>query len=221
MSERAVPRHVGLIPDGNRRWARERGVELEAAYWQSMLVLSRALVHLYTVGVEAISVFMVSKDNLSRSREDLEAVLRAEARCLRELLPEILQEHSVKSRVVGRIDLLPGHAGKAVQYLTSASVEVPAWRRLYLCVAYDVEDELASLRSAGDAHARIMDELLVPEPIDFVIRTGGDQRLSGFLPIQCMYAELYFAPFMFPELDEEKLVIALKDFEHRNRRFGR
>lgn len=221
MEELSFSGKVGVIPDGNRRWARKNRIPLSDAYWITMRKIAMTVETLFRLGASSVSVYLLSKDNLGRSRNDLQAVLEAEQRLLTDLLPRIKDELGLKVFHAGDQEALPPSFVRGLSLICDTDQfprnVVPS---LFLCAAYDPLDEVVTcLLSQNDV---CVENFWVPHKIDLVIRTGGDQRLSGFLPLQCSYAEFFFEPYYFPEIDEERLGKVISDFcRSRERRFGR
>jgi len=222
-SAEALPKHVGIIPDGNRRWARQNGLELEEAYWYAMQRLACCLETLYSLGVSSVCVYLLSKDNILRARDDLEAVIKAEIRLLKELMPALTAAFSLRLYHAGNPGLLRAEYASLLGELCEPGNGVhDPFPRLYLCVGYDSYEEVIKCCDAPHANTKtLIDSLDVPLELDMVIRTGGDFRISGFLPLQSKYAEFFFEPYYFPEISEERVITITQQFQSRNRRFGK
>ena len=214
---------VGIIPDGNRRWARQNNRRLDEAYWLAMKKLAVVVDGLLRLGAASVAIYALSRDNLERPRGDLAAVCRAEERFLRELLPTVKRAHRATAFHAGRADLLPAAYREAL-----GNVCDPSRRRrdsvpsVFICAAYDPCDEVtACWRRNAQQREDVVASLWVPRTIDLVIRTGGDCRLSGFLPLQCKYAEFFFEPYYFPDINQRRVRGIVRQFLKRKRRFGK
>ncbi len=212
-----IPAHVGIIPDGNRRWARRVGLPLGRAYEVGYERLREVLYHLLDIGVSNVSVYAMSWDNFSkRSRGEVEVILRLAERGFRELLEdEKLARRGVRIRVIGERSVLPpGLRGLL------ARVEEETGRRggptLYIAFVYSSRREVERALELG----RPPETLAMP-PIDLIVRTGGARRLSDFFPLASTYAEFYFTDTLWPDFTIEEMDRAIEWFSRVERRYGR
>lgn len=212
----SLPNHVGLIPDGTRRWARLREMELRLAYDIALRQLAVLTDHLYCRGIPEVSLYMLSHRNLDRRPADLAAVIRSEANSLSTHFAALVRTHNARVYVAGRRDRWPAELVEPLERLTGRPTgEVR--RRLNLCVAYDPVDELSMAITAGsDWRAK----LWVPTPVDLVIRTGGVKSLSDFLPLQAAYAQLYFLEDLFNDFGPSDLEQLLAHYQGAEPRMG-
>ncbi|HSK80421.1 MAG TPA: undecaprenyl diphosphate synthase family protein [Thermoanaerobaculia bacterium] len=216
----SAPRHVGLIPDGARRWSRQNNTDLLNAYNVTMEGLVKFVDQAFLFGVEALSIFLLSMDNLDRHQDEIDPVTVTEERLLKERLVPIIKSHKARVVHAGRKNALPPGYASAMSSLCSAS-ESHSNKRLYLLAAYDPVDELRDIIFSPPSGSGILEKLWVPEQVDLVIRTGGESRLSGFLPIQSIYAELVFLPELFNDITPDRLIDPIRSFDFKRRRFGR
>jgi undecaprenyl diphosphate synthase len=224
------PRHVAIIMDGNRRWARGHGIsELEghAAGVEAIRVLLR---HVVRRGVPILSLYAFSRENWARSDEEvtglfglLESAIRGET--------DALRIQGVRVRLLGRLEELPDATQRSI---ASALEATAGGDRLILNIAFnyagrtELVDAFRKLLASGIRGDEI-DESAVSEALytaglpdpDLVIRTGGEERLSNFLIWQSAYAEFYFSPLLWPDFGPEAFDAALLEFASRTRRFGR
>jgi len=223
VSADAIFHHVGIIPDGNRRWAKQNNMDLTEAYWLAMQKITACCGALFHKGVSSVSVYLLSKDNILRAREDLQAVVIAEARMLRELIPALKRDLGVRVYHAGNPASLPEEFRSALNGVceTGNGCTDP-FPRLYLLAGYDAYEEIVAARDAiGPDPEKLIEALSVPVELDAVIRTGADHRISGFLPLQCKYAELFIEPYYFPDITPERVLAIMEEFGSRNRRFGK
>ncbi|MFI5261135.1 MAG: polyprenyl diphosphate synthase [Candidatus Limnocylindrales bacterium] len=225
-----LPRHVAIIMDGNRRWARHRGLS-EAEGHAAGVEAIRPIVRRATErGVEVLSLYAFSRENWSRPDPEVRTLMELMGQAIRDETPE-LRRNGARVRVLGRVEELPPSTQAAIEEAVAATA---AGARLTLNVAfnYSGRSELA------DAARRCLEDGLRPDQVDeaalaarlyttglpepdLVIRTGGDQRLSNFLIWQAAYAEYYFCDAFWPDFDAAAFDAALADFATRSRRFGR
>jgi len=216
-------KHVGIIPDGNRRWARRNNIDLEEAYWLAMQKITDCAEALFSAGVQSLSVYLLSKDNILRARDDLQAVVIAETRLLRELVPALQRDLGVRVYHAGNPASLDPDFRAALDEVCEPGNGVnDPFPRLYLLAGYDAYEEVTDARAAiGPDPEQLLGSLSVPVPLDLVIRSGRDQRISGFLPLQCKYAEFFFEPYFFPDITPARTLEILDEFQNRSRRFGK
>lgn len=216
-------KHVGIIPDGNRRWARQNNIDLEEAYWLAMQKITDCAEVLFSAGVQSLSVYLLSKDNILRGRDDLQAVVIAETRLLRELVPALQRDLDVRVYHAGNpASLEPEFRAALEEVCEPGNGKDDPYPRLYLLAGYDAYEEVTDARAAiGPDPEQLLTSLSVPVSLDLVIRSGRDQRFSGFLPLQCKYAEFFFEPYFFPDITPARTLEILDEFQNRSRRFGK
>jgi undecaprenyl diphosphate synthase len=224
--------HVGIIMDGNGRWATRRGLSRVAGHRAGVAAVRRIVEHAPGVGIRCLTVYAFSSDNWRRPPREVHAILSLIAAYLR-IEAQQLKRSGARLEVVGRRDRLPRFLLREIARCESITAH---GSRLRLRVALDYSSRDAMVRAAAGAAAalppnepasldllsRMMHEALTAESgeVDLLIRTGGEQRLSDFLLWECAYAELYFSSRMWPEFDTADLDAAIADFHRRERRFG-
>jgi undecaprenyl diphosphate synthase len=225
-----VPRHVAIIMDGNRRWARERGVPEAQGHAAGVEAIRPIVERARQRGVEVLSVFAFSRENWGRSSHEVETLIGLLDAAIREYTPQLVEE-GVRVRLLGRLEELPEATRASV---TEALEATAGGRAMTLNVAfnYSARTELVDaaracvrdgLRPEDIDEAAISARLYtsdLPEP-DLLIRTGGEQRVSNFLLWQGAYAELYFCDTYWPDFDPAAFDAAIREFARRTRRFGR
>jgi undecaprenyl diphosphate synthase len=210
------PRHVGLIPDGTRRWARLHSVDLEQAYLEAFRRVAAITDHLYAKGVNAVSLYFLSRRNLGRTPAELRAVFSAETQICREDLYDVCQRRGAYATVAGNTNLVPKEFRRALTQLADAASSRK--RRLYLCVGYDPFEDV--VRACDAPAAGVLAALQVPEALDLVIRTSGVYSLSDFLPLQSAYAQLHFVPERINDLTVATVDRILDTFQATEKRWG-
>lgn len=221
--------HVGIIMDGNGRWANARALPRTAGHRAGVRTARKIVEAATRVGVGTVTLYAFSSDNWSRPTPEVSALMRLLRRSL-QIESKRCLENGVRLTIVGRRDRLPSSLVMAIQ---EAEALTAHGRNLHLRVAIDYSARESIMRAASLAGGEPMNRerfaaLLAqanhdPFPIrdvDLLIRTGGEQRLSDFLLWECAYAEFHFTRRMWPEFTEEEFVKALADFEARERRFG-
>jgi undecaprenyl diphosphate synthase len=214
--------NVGIIPDGNRRWAKQNNQPLDKAYWFAMCRLAEVVEVFLMHGAASVSIFALSKDNLERPTDDLAAVFAAEERFFTELLPPIKAKYSCTVFHAGSADVLPSSYREALRTICDATGDrLDSSPSIFLCAAYDPYDEIAVAQTGLSQSNDLISRLWVPRALDLVLRTGGECRLSGFLPLQSKYAEIFFESYYFPEITRSLVESLIARFLTRNRRFGK
>jgi len=224
-----VPRHVGIIMDGNGRWARARGLPRSAGHRAGTENLRRVLRSAVEFGVPVLTIYAFSTENWGRPDSEVKALLSILERVIDRELSELHQE-GVQLRHIGRLDRLPS---KLRQKVLDAVELTKRNDQLILNVAFDYggrAEMIDAIRRivADGVRAEQIDEQLVgrylytaglPDP-DLIIRTSGEMRISNFLIWQGAYAELYLTPTLWPDFDKDEFYKALENFSRRDRRFG-
>jgi short-chain Z-isoprenyl diphosphate synthase len=229
-----LPRHLGIIPDGNRRWATERALPTEAGFRAGAERIPRILDLCSVKGIDFISLWMMSESNLRRHPREVAAMLDIVA----EIVERLAGMRRWRLHAIGGLDLVSGWTAEVLRAAESATADV-AGADVNLAVGYAGRTDITSavrsfLRSpAARSYAgeQIADSLTSEQigtylstggqpDLDLVIRTSGELRLSGFMIWQTAESELYFCDRLWPDFDEKDLDAALTSFRQRGRRFG-
>ncbi len=221
--------HVGIIMDGNGRWAGARGLPRTAGHRAGVRVARDIVEAAARAGVGTLTLYAFSSDNWRRPAAEVSTLMRLLRRSLAVESKRCI-DNGVRLSVVGRRDRLSPALVAAIEDAESATAAGP---NLHLRVAIDYSARESILRAASRANGASLDaasfDRLLAEvnhdafqagDIDLLIRTGGEQRLSDFMLWECAYAELYFTDRMWPEFNESELLHALREFAGRERRFG-
>ena len=206
-----MPNHIGLILDGNRRWAKENGCKstLEG-HKQGYDSLKKVAEYAFDKGVSNVSAFVFSTENWNRSKKEVDYLMKLLLRMMKRDVKE-LHRKGVKVLWLGtRIGLKPDILQAIEDAVKKTEQNIKG--TLAFCLNYGGQQELA------DATARIVEKGYSSEEI--TPATSGEQRLSGFQLWRCSYAELYFTDKKWPAFSNEDLDLALQEFANRNRRFG-
>lgn len=225
-----LPRHVAIIMDGNRRWARQHDKPEIEGHAAGVEAIREILKHAVRRGVPVMTLYAFSRENWARSDDEviglfglLEAAVRSET--------EELRAQGVQVRLLGRLDELPEETRRSIGEALDATA---GGDRLILNIAFnyagrtELVDAVRRLVAEGTAPGSIDESAIgaalytagLPDP-DLLIRTGGEQRLSNFLIWQSAYAEFYFCDALWPDFGPAAFDQALLEFARRHRRFGR
>jgi len=198
-----VPSHVGLIPDGMRRWSRLNGVDLTETYLRGAHKVVDVLATLQRLGVGTVSVYNLSRANLSRRDDELQAVFAASVQFFRTMIPARFDPAVCDVRVHGDRSLLPEPYLEAARDVESAMNG--RGFTINVLAAYDARDELRNAHvKARELGCDVNDAFDIGD-VDLVIRTTEEPLLSGFLPMQCQYAHLLFLTTPLIDLELEQV----------------
>jgi short-chain Z-isoprenyl diphosphate synthase len=231
------PRHVGVMCDGNRRWAKEMGyVDPNDGHRVGAQRIKELLRWCDDAGVEHVTLWLLSTDNLNRPAAELDPLLQI----IEDLAGELAEDGNPwRLRMVGALDLLPSHHAVALKAAEERTRDRTGGAQVNMAVGYGGRREIAdAVRSLLYEHARaggtieelaevldvehIAEHLYTkgqPDP-DLVIRTSGEQRLSGFLLWQSAHSEFYFCDVNWPDFRKVDFLRALRSYASRQRRFG-
>jgi short-chain Z-isoprenyl diphosphate synthase len=229
-----VPRHVGVILDGNRRWATLQGTSASAGHRVGGARIAEFLRWCDDVNVEVVTLWLLSTDNLTRPADELEQLLGI----ITETVDSLVATREWRVHPVGALDLLPVETANALKQADAATRDIEGMT-VNVAVGYggrrEVVDAVRSLLAEQAAKGTTLDQLaqvLEPEHIaehlytrgqpdpDLVIRTSGEQRLSGFLLWQSAHSEFYFCEAYWPDFRRVDFLRAMRSYADRQRRFG-
>jgi undecaprenyl diphosphate synthase len=214
--------HIAVIMDGNGRWANRLGLPRLAGHRAGAESLRGIVEAAPDLGIGTLTAYAFSSDNWKRPQEEVDALMALLAWYLEGETPRLL-DTGVRLSVIGRRDRLPPIL---LDTIHDAETKTADCRRMHLRLAIDYSAREAILRATelcggSTVTAERFEQFLgTTNPVDLLIRTGGEQRLSDFLLWECAYAELIFTPRMWPEFDAVDLRQALCQFHRRERRFG-
>lgn len=224
-----IPKHIVIIPDGNRRWARYRGLEPHFGHYKSGSYsnIETLFREAKGLGVECISVWGFSTENWKRSDEEKKALFDLLLGGVKRFI-ENVEKNKIKFKHVGRKDRLPKKLVDSLEKLEKRTERYDGFI-VQLCLDYGGRDEIIrAVNSALESgvkkvkeedFVKFLDTSGVVDP-DLIIRTSGENRLSGFMPFQSVYAELYFSKVYFPDFGARELRNAVKEYSNRVRRYG-
>lgn len=223
-----VPAHVGIIMDGNGRWAQARNKDRSFGHRQGAKIIEEVALYLFDQGVKYLSLYAFSAENFNRPQREVDELFNILDRGIKQY-GELAVKKNIRLLVSGDLDKIPSSLRKRVVYYTNltSNVQYPV---LNICLNYGARQELCRafslMQSEGvsSPDQQTIEKYLytseLPD-VDLIIRTGGEYRLSNFLLWQSAYAELYFTPCLWPDFNKEETAKALEEFSRRNRRFGK
>ena len=235
------PSHVGIILDGNRRYAKKLGIaDSNEIYDLGAEKLIDVLKWCDDLSIRFVTIWVLSTDNLrNRPPDEVSSILAVFEKKLKGIVTsQVIQERKIRIKAVGRLELLPASTMEAIREAEAATSKYDAFR-LNIAIAYGGREEISDavksmLKEAVDKGiplndflehinpeeiARHLYSVDLPEP-DLIIRTSGELRLSGFLLWQSAYSEFYFADVFWPEFRRIDFLRAIRSYQQRKRRFG-
>ncbi len=236
--ERGIhPKHVALIMDGNRRFARAKNLPSSLGHHLGREKLKDILRWFYDLQIEYVTLYAFSTENFNRDEQEVKELMQLFEKSFREIVthPEI-RKRNVKIKVIGRTHLFPSQIQEAIQEAEASTQTDVAGPTLIIAVGYggraEMIDAIKSIAKKIDKGEMTVDDISevvverhlytngIPDP-DLIIRTSGEERLSGFLTWQSAYSELYFADVYFPGFRKIDLWRAIRTYQSRQRRFGK
>ncbi len=230
-----LPRHVAVIMDGNRRWAREMGLDPKEGYARGLETLMKLIEWSKDLGIRYLTVFALSTENLRRSGEELEVLFSTMRGALDRIERERPWERGIRLRAIGKLDLLPLDLRERIRRVEEASsgagemvvtAAIAYGGRMEIVeairkIARDVQRGILSPEEIDEStFSRYLMTYELPDP-DLILRTSGEERISNFLLWQSAYSELFFTDVYWPNFSELDFLRAIRAYQLRERRFGR
>ncbi|MDD5340008.1 MAG: polyprenyl diphosphate synthase [Candidatus ainarchaeum sp.] len=230
MEKDHVPKHIAIIPDGNRRWARKKGISRQEGYAIGIRKIGDVLKWCKANGVHMLTMWGFSMDNFKRDPKEIEGLFGLFKENLKKAIEsDDRNKDELRVRFFGRLHMFP----REIQQMIRKAEEVSGKNQKYqlnLLLSYggreEIVDAVNHLIAEGrtevdeDAISRHLYTHGLPDP-DLIIRTSGEQRLSGMMPWQSCYSEFYFCKKLWPDFSKNDFDAALKEYARRRRRFGK
>jgi len=222
-----LPSHVAIIMDGNGRWARQKGLARTQGHKMGLESAKTVVKRASDMGIPFITLYTFSTENWKRTTEEVGFLMSLIKNHLRAELA-FYTENGIKVRFTGDPDGLPPDILEEIRFVEK-DTESFSRTTVVLAINYGGKDELVRAIRKIPSHivqsvteSEFQNYLDIPElpPVDLLIRTGGEKRISNFLLWQSAYAELYFSDLLWPDWDGDCLEAAIHDFSSRERRFG-
>ena len=229
-----VPAHVGIIMDGNGRWAKERGKDRSEGHREGVVSVRKVVEAATTLGLRYLTVYTFSMENWDRPEAEVHALMGLMVAAIHRETPDLMK-NNVRLMAIGDLDRLPHEVRTTLcECLHQTSVNTGTtlvlalsyssrWEILHAVKALTEEAACGQLRAEEVTEELFASRLTtrdIPDP-DLLIRTGGEQRISNFLLWQLSYAELYFTEIYWPDFREEEFYQAIRSYQQRERRFGK
>jgi len=232
------PEHIGIILDGNRRWALNRSLDPNVGHYYGADKTEEMLRWCLDLGVRSITLYVFSTENFKRPREEVEELMRLFEEKLQRIIENSdIHKYKVHIKAIGRLNLLPERLQKIIREIEEATKDYDR-HFLNFAIAYggraeiiDAAKKIAKKIQKGELSVEDINEEVFEKNLytshlpkqdpDLIIRTSGEERLSGFLLYQSAYSELCFMDVYWPEFRRIDLLRAIRTYQKRKRRFGR
>ena len=220
-------KHLGIIADGNRRWAKAQGLPTVEGHKKGLEAIEKLVEAAGEAGIEFITFYVFSTENWGRSTEEVSYIMKlAETRILK--YAEKLAKNNARALILGSKARISSSLTKSIEKAEEITKDCTGIT-VSFCFNYGGEQEIADAASAIMARGEeitpksIRANLYHPEipDIDMVVRTSGEERISGFMLWRSSYAELMFIQKYFPEMEKEDIAKIIKEYDSRSRRFGK
>ncbi|MDN3505113.1 MAG: polyprenyl diphosphate synthase [Rhabdochlamydiaceae bacterium] len=229
-----IPKHIAIVMDGNRRWAKLRNRPSKFGHWKGSNVVDSIVETALELGVESITLYTFSTENWKRSKIEVDALMSILELNLYKMRKKMIQ-NGVRFETIGDLNPFPDSVKKAIETTKRVTDQDNCQINLILALNYGSRDEVR--RAAIKAYQQLQDnnqsiESLTEEMLashldtadygdpELIIRTGGDQRMSNFLLWQASYAEIYSTPILWPDFTKNHLIASISEYQNRQRRLG-
>lgn len=233
-NKKPLPKHIAIIMDGNGRWAKQQGKLRVFGHEHGVKTVKRTVEDCAKLGVEFLTLFAFSTENWSRPKLEVDTLMRLLVSSLKKEQAS-LNKNNIRLNTIGNIATLPARAHKELLDVMSKTSQNTGMT-LTLALSYGAREELKT--AVQQIAVKVKNNIISPENIDetiinnhlythnlpdvdLLIRTSGEHRISNFLLWQIAYAELYFIDVFWPDFTEHHLLEAIKNYQNRERRFGK
>ena len=234
LDKEMLPKHLAIIMDGNGRWAKQQGKPRIFGHEKGAKTVREIIQEVSEIGIPYLTLYAFSTENWKRPKLEVEALMHLLSRYLKKEVA-IMQENNIRLNAIGDLESLPSKVRKEL-YKAMEQTQNNTSTTVSLALAYGGQQEL--LQMTQQLAQRVQQVLLTPQhitpelihqtlytqnipPVDLLIRTSGECRISNFLLWQIAYAELYFTDILWPDFSTEELRKALANYQNRERRFGK
>lgn len=232
-----IPAHIGIIMDGNGRWAKKRMQPRIFGHKAGMDALQEVTIAASDLGVKVLTVYAFSTENWSRPEDEVKFIMNLPVEFFDKYVPE-LHKNNVRVQIIGETSRLPQATFDAMErarektkhnsgLILNFALNYGGRAEITNAVKLIAQDVLDAKLNPGDITEDLIANYLMTNNLpylyrdpDLIIRTSGELRLSNFLPWQSAYSEFYFTPVLWPDFKKDELVKAIAEYNHRQRRFG-
>jgi len=211
--------HVGLIPDGGRRWAKKHSVSLSESYAVSRDLIVEIAKYLFSHGVNELSIYLSSTQNFRRTESEIDSFTTITSNGIGKEILKLAKLLNIQVIVVGDDSSI---SSKTISLINShnKNIDNVLLRKINLCISYNPSDEIENAIRQTEGDRSFVEYLWVKKPLDLIIRTGNANLLSNFLPLQSGFARLYFVDDLFNDLSLSSVISIMEGFKNLNRKFG-
>ncbi len=230
MDKQKIPRHIAIIMDGNRRWAKKRGLSAKDGHKAGYENFRRISEECRKLGVKILTVYAFSTENWKRSRFEVSYLMNLFYSNLKKEM-EFFRKNKIKFNVIGQLERLPKRLRELVEkteeetknykdHVINVAISYGGRVEIIDAIKKLMKEKINPGKLNEDTFSKYLYTAGQPDP-DLVIRTSGEMRLSGFLPWQSVYSEIYFSPKLWPDFKENDLKEAIEEYQSRQRRHGK
>ena len=222
-----IPAHIGIIMDGNGRWATRRLLPRTAGHRAGVKNIVPVVTAAFDRGVSVVTLYAFSTENKGRAKDEVDGLIDLIRKQMRPMTRDLIARGS-RVGFIGDIEYFPNDVQNILCEIAAENSHIENAQIVNIALNYGGREEIARAArlasvSGEVTRARIERYLYTADmpPLDMIIRTGGEKRLSNFLLYQAAYAELFFSDTLWPDFNENELTGILDEFAHRQRRFGK
>ena len=234
LDKEMLPKHLAIIMDGNGRWAKQQGKPRIFGHEKGAKTVREIIQEVSEIGIPYLTLYAFSTENWKRPKLEVEALMHLLSRYLKKEVA-IMQENNIRLNAIGDLESLPSKVRKEL-YKAMEQTQNNTSTTVSLALAYGGQQELLQMTqqlAQRVEQGQLTPQQITPEliqqtlytqnipPVDLLIRTSGECRISNFLLWQIAYAELYFTDILWPDFSPEELRKALANYQNRERRFGK
>ncbi len=227
MAEGNVPRHIAIILDGNRRYAKKLGIPQLKGHEKGFNKIKELLEWCIKLGVKEVTLYCFSTENFKRDKKEVEYLFNLFRKRIEGFKKDkVIHDNKVKISIIGRLSMFPEDMQEKMKEVMDATKDYDDYR-LNLALAYggrgEIVDAVNKIISSGVkeiSEEAIKDNLYLKDDVDMLIRPGGEKRLSNFLLWQNSYSELVFIDRLWPEFTKQDLIDCIEEYKKRQRRYG-
>jgi len=229
-----LPQHIAIIMDGNGRWAKQRGKKRVFGHHQGVKTVREIVENSVELKIKYLSLYTFSTENWNRPKEEVDALMDLLVQTLNEQIADLMKQN-IRLNAIGDLSRLPAHTYQTLQDVLQKTAG-NSGMTLTIALNYGGRDEI--IQMTKELAKKVKNNIILPENIDenkinlhlyshnlpdvdFMIRTGGEKRISNFLLWKIAYAELYFTDVLWPDFNKQHYYEALADYQKRERRFGK
>ena len=229
-----LPRHIAIIMDGNGRWSKKRGKNRVFGHKEGVKTVRRIVESSVELQIKYLSLYTFTTENWNRPKEEVDALMNLLVETLNDQIDDLLKQN-IRLIAIGNLKRLPENTYKMIQEVMNKTASNNGLT-LSIALNYGGRDEI--IQMAKEISKKVKNNIIFPENIDenkinlhlyshdlpdvdFMIRTGGEKRISNFLLWKIAYAELYFTDILWPDFSKQNFYEALADYQKRERRFGK